>query len=158
MSKLLNQDPSLQLYIDYNTGEHRETIDVNACFYDLGSDVCDALPFFHCFTGADSTCSFFKKSKKSLYGSWMKSESKEELTSTFKNLSNLPTEDIINESAERIYQFVVAVYGGPQNVDLNSYRFSSFQQLCSNDLRCLPPTQDSLLLHIKRSAYQAGWI
>ena len=42
--------------------------------------------------------------------------------------------------------------------DLDKLRFSIFTYKSSSDFRDLHPKKDSLTLHVKHSAYQAGWI
>ena len=158
MSNLLIKDPQVRLHVDFGSGENRKMIDINACFEDLGSEICDALPFFHCFSGADSTCAFYQKSKKSWFSSWMNFELKNELTSSFTDLCYCPSKETIAGSIEILGKFVVHTYGGSGNMNLNDLRFTLFQNQCKNELRCLPPSLNSLTLHIERSAYQAGWI
>ena len=160
MVTFLNQNSNIQLYADYNNGKNRKIIDVTSCYNNLGSDISRALLFFHCFTGADATCSFFKKSKKSWFTVWMQVQFKEELTSAFIKLSSCPSSETVETSINTIEQFVISGYGNPSDRKLSLYefRFQYFQRLSTNELRCLPPSRDALVLHIKRSAYQAGWI
>ena len=50
-----------------------------------------ALLFFHCFSGADATTSFFKISKKDWFSNWMNSPFKDLLTDTFIKLGRCPS-------------------------------------------------------------------
>lgn len=47
------------------------------------------------------------------------------------------------------------VYAG-ESVQLNTARFDVYKRCKS--FRELPPSEDALRLHVKRSAFQAGWI
>ena len=42
--------------------------------------------------------------------------------------------------------------------DHDDGRFQLFEESTTNDLRYLPPSIAALVLHIKRSSYQAGWV
>ena len=42
--------------------------------------------------------------------------------------------------------------------DYDDGRFRLFEESTTNDLRYLPPSIAALVLHIKRSSYQAGWV
>ena len=42
--------------------------------------------------------------------------------------------------------------------DGNRLRHMMFQKSSENNLRKLPPTKDSLKMHVLRSAYDAGWM
>ena len=47
------------------------------------------------------------------------------------------------------------VYAG-ESVQLNTARFDVYKR--SKSFRELPPSEDAFRLHVKRSAFQAGWI
>ena len=65
-------------------------------------------------------------------------------------------EDVIN-SQPLLQQFVVYVYLKKyETIDLDELRFNIFKNSSSNEFRILPPSKDALLLHVLRSAYQAG--
>ena len=61
---------------------------MNSIYSNIGSDICSGFPFFHYFTGGDSTCSFFKQSNKDWFGKWLGFPMKEELNEKFCILSN----------------------------------------------------------------------
>ena len=118
-----------------------------------------ALPFFHAFSGCDSTAFFYKKSKISLYTSWTKSQCCDEITEAFKQLSWLPTEKEIEKNLPVICKFVSAAFGDTTNSgSLNEFRLKLFKASSSNNFRELPPSEEGLELHIRRSCYQSGWV
>jgi hypothetical protein len=117
------------------------------------------MPFFHALTGSDSTTFFFKKSKIHLFRTWQNSMNYDELTATFQRLSWLSSEASITASYPILQQFIIAAYGGKQNYEnLDKFRLDLFKTASSNNLRDIPPSKKGLSLHIRRSAFQAGWI
>ena len=158
IDQFLNIVPELELFVDFNTGTNRKYININACYISLGKDICFNLPFFHCFTGADSTCSFFKLLKKDWYSHWMIFPLKDSLNTAFQALSSCLTKEYVLNTQEIIQMFVAYAYSKKIDYDLDELRFNMFQKLSSNELRSLPPSNDALLLHTFRCAYQAGWV
>lgn len=69
LSTFLDVNSNLELYVDYNTGSKRRNICLNTCYNTLGENVCKSLLYFHCFTGADSTFSFFFITKNTWFPS-----------------------------------------------------------------------------------------
>ena len=66
-----------------------------------------ALPFFHVFTGCDTTSSFYRYGKYKFWDTWMREDP--EVTSTFIELSNAPTE-IREDQICKIENFLVSIY------------------------------------------------
>ena len=79
MSEFIAANTSVEITVDFKTSSRGKYISINSVYSNLGSDICSDLPFFHSFTGADSTCSFFKQSKKDWFGKWVDFPMKEEL-------------------------------------------------------------------------------
>ena len=160
MEYFLSKEPSFIVYVEFKASGKRKVFNLLQCFISLGSNICNALPFFHCFTGADSTNSFFKISKKVWFSSWMKFPSFEELCNMFKQLSNCPAKNTITDCQQIIQRFVIFTYS-PNSLnlfDIDELRMHLFEKRSSSDLKCLPPSSDALELHCLRSAYQSGWI
>ena len=102
--------PELELFVDFKTSGKRRLISVNSCFFSLGKEVSFGMPSFHCFTGADSTSSFFKLSKKEWYSHWMNFPLQDTLNESFRKLSRCPTEKDVIDSQETIQKSVAYVY------------------------------------------------
>ena len=68
----------------------------------MGQDKCEALPFFHAFTGCDQTSSFYGRGKDTRWTTWMTS-SYVQLTHAFKVLSDI----VLNTALEK---FTVHMY------------------------------------------------
>ena len=79
MSEFIAASTSVEITVDFKTSSRGKYISINSVYSKLGSDICSDLPFFHYFTGADSTCSFFKQSKKDWFGKCLDFSMKEEL-------------------------------------------------------------------------------
>ena len=88
---------SVKITVDFKTRSGCKYTSVNSIYPNLGSDIRSGLPFFHSFTGADSTCSFFKQSKKDWFGKWSDFPMKEELNKKFCILSKCPKKDIVDD-------------------------------------------------------------
>ena len=125
----------------------------------LGPAVAKALPFFYALTGCDVNPSFNGKGKCTFFDAWMKSEMKDEITSAFMKLGNMPDEIRAEEQA-LVETLVKTVYFGSKynrNKTLNMLRKDQFIQLPSNDLRKLAPSSDALYMQTLRATHIAGF-
>ena len=80
-----------------------------------------------------------------------------ELTTAFQQLSWQPSEKTVKNCLGINEQFLCHVYGSTKR-DLNELRAQLFKSSSSNSFRELPPSKQSLELHVQRSVYQAGWV
>ena len=158
MVQFLDATPELELFVDFNTSKNKKYVSINYYYLSLGKETCFGLPFFHCFTGADSTSSFFKRSKKEWYSHWMNFPLRASLNAAFRKLSRCPAEEDVHNSQEIIQKIVVYASSKKLDCDLDELRFHLFQKFSSNELRNFPPSKDALLQHTFRCAYQAGWV
>ena len=160
MSQFLFKNESTEIWVDFGMGSSRKMLDLNRIYEHVGESISLALPFFHSFTGSDSTASFFGKSKKFWYDLWMKLINEpEDITSAFTQLSWLPTAEILEENFQALQNFVVAAYNPKEpEMTLGETRYNLFIMSAKMDLRLLPPSKKALKMHILRSSYQAGWI
>ena len=149
---------SLRIHIDFGKGEHRRIISVKKSVESLGHEFSRALLFIHSFSGCDSTCSFYSKSKIT----WLKQldayPNKESILQVFQQLSWTPEYDLISRKMDDIESFVTYCYGYPQLQSVDETRYQIFCSSVSGDLRQLPPSKNSLKLHVSRSCFQAGWV
>ena len=121
----------------------------------VGPDRSRALPFFHAFSGCDTTSSLSGKSKKSFFETW---EVLEEMTPIFCRLPtlNLP-ENVTEADLKLLENFVVLLlYSKTCNtVEVNEAR----RILLARDNRSIeniPPTTAALKEHILRCILQAS--
>jgi len=56
--------------VGFGTGNHFRYYDINSISQSLGEQASHTLPFFHAFTGCDTTSQFLGKGKKSAWESW----------------------------------------------------------------------------------------
>ena len=101
-----------ELTVEFGVSSNREYINIKECVNHLGVGNSLAIPFFHAFTGSDSTSFFFKKSKINLFRAWQASKNYDVLTATFQQLSWLPKECSIIATLPVLQQFVIESYGG----------------------------------------------
>ena len=162
MAQFLWQNASTKIWVDFGTGENRRTFDINQIHEHVGESISLALPFFHSFTGCDSTASFYGKTKKFWYERWMTQlNTPEDITSVFTRLSWLPSHETVEANLQILERFVVAGYNTnvkSAELSLDEVRYNLYTVSPKMDLRVLPPSKNALRLHILRSAYQAGWI
>ena len=136
-----------------------EEFDIVKLYNTNGADICMALPFFHAFTGCDTASGFFGKGKSSFWDSWMSYPRKTELTNALINLSFLPNE-ITKHNLLVLEKFLIYVYHGRNHKfsDINEARITSFFVSSDPNIRGTILSRNALLQHIKRSAYQSGWL
>ena len=145
---------SIQLWVAFGTGEHLRYLAAHEIANKFNNTAALALPAFHAFTGCDTVSCFYGKSKKTALDTW---KSFPEVTPVFIALSRAQTE-IAEEWMSTLERFVVLLYDRTSSSSsVNEARKQLFTRKARN-FDALPPTRDSLLEHVKRTAYQAGHI
>ena len=61
-----------ELWLEFGVGKHLKYIPVHEIAVSLGRQTCNALLFFHAFSGCDTTSSLKGKGKKSFNEAWKK--------------------------------------------------------------------------------------
>ena len=77
--------PDTQLWVGFGTGKSFKYYFINDICKYLGREMSRALPFFHAFTGCDTTSQFFGKGKRIAWESW---KSFPEVTEAFLSVMN----------------------------------------------------------------------
>ena len=77
--------PDTQLWVGFGTGKSFKYYFINDICEYLGREMSRALPFFHAFTGCDTTSQFFGKCKRIAWESW---KSFPEVTEAFLSVMN----------------------------------------------------------------------
>ena len=147
------------VYAYFGIGTNKCYYDINAIALQLGENTCQAMPFFHAFSGCDCVSSFFNQGKCKIWDRWHNFEDTLALTHVFQELSNVPP--LVNEEQISILEkFLVFIYYpklvGP--VDLDTQRMRDFEHSTHNNFRLIPPSKNGFIEHIKRSSYEAGWV
>ena len=139
-----------------STNSHR-IFNIKEMVKGLGVDVCRALSWFHAFTGCDIVSSFYGKGKVKAWDLWMSSSYKKELDKLFIKLGDLPKE-ITDPDFQLVQRFILDLYKKDITETLSTVRLKMFAFSTTDDLRQLPPSEDALLLHMKRASLQAGYL
>lgn len=143
-----------ELWIAFGTGKHFRYIPAHKIAALLGKDKCTALPVFHAVTGCDTTSSFVGKGKKSAWDTW---DAFPDVTCAFNQLASTPA-IIPCTCLEVIERFVILLYDKTSTVmSVNVARKQLFSKK-GRPVNHIPPTQDSLIQHLKRASYQAGHV
>ena len=145
---------NVSIWVAFGTGKNFTYHYINSIYEDLGKDKSLALPVFHSFTGCDTTSAFFGRGKKSAWEAW---NCFQDVTRAFTYMALHPYAeiDVGTENFQLLERFTVILYDKTsdlQHVDEARKLFCQKEKTMER----LPPTQDALLQHLKRVAYQAG--
>ena len=153
--QLITLCEDVNIWVAFGKGKNFTYHHINAMYEDLGREKSLALPVFHSFTGCDTTSAFFGRGKKSAWEAW---KTYREVTDAFAHIALHPfTEvDVDSQHFQQLERFAVLVYD--KTSDLQHVDEARKELFChkGKTMDRLPPTQDALLQHSKRVAYQAG--
>jgi hypothetical protein len=154
-SQIVDDHPLLQINVEFGVGKDLKVISVNKLYEFLGHDRSNSLPFFHAFSGSDSTSGFRGKGKKTIFKIW---KSFPEATQKFLEISSNPIAaiNISSDVFKALERFTVLVYD--KTFDSESVNQTRLNLFCkkSRSFENLPPTQDALFLHVLRAIYQSA--
>ena len=141
------------LWVSFGVGKNQRFLDINAIASKLTREKCVALPFFHAFTGCDTTSYFCGRGKKTAFQAW---NNYPEVTPVFISLSN-PQNALTDEQLHALERFVILMYS---RTSTHSRVNAACQALFSQgrSIEAVPPTQAALEQHSRRAAYQAGHV
>ena len=143
----------VNIWANFGSGENYIHYHINTIYDNLGRKKCLSLPVFHCFTCCDTTSAFFGKGKKSAWEAW---KCFPDVTSAFEFMALHPYSQLgINiQHFQLLEHFTVILYKTSSLHQIDARK----EQFCQKGktMERLPPTQDALLQHVKRVAYQAG--
>ncbi len=141
-----------ELWVAFGAGKSFRFLAAHEIARALGPDRCVALPMFHAFTGCDTVSSFGGRGKKTAWDTW---NAYGDVTPAFCALVAGPSSQSIEEWMGPLERFVVLLYDRTSSQEcVNGARKQLFTQK-GRAIDGLPPTQDALIQHIKRAAYQA---
>ena len=149
----LCQDVSI--LIAFGTGNNFTYHNLNAIYEHLGREKSLAPPVFHRFTECDTTSAFLGRGKKSAWEAW---KCYEDVTDAFTYMALHPYTEVHVEAPhfQLLERFTVLMYDKTSDLEhVDQARKELFCQK-GKTMDKLPPTQDALLQHVKRVAYQAG--
>lgn len=151
---LTSQYEDAAIWVAFGTGKNFMYLNINAIYHSLGRDKAKALPMFHSFTGCDTTSTFFGRGKKSTWEAW---NAYTEVTDAFNYIITHPDMPVTVHSVqfELLERFTVIIYDKTSSLlSVNEARRELFCQK-NRTMESIPPTQEALLQHSKRAAYQA---
>lgn len=155
---LVDKFPKVQLWVAFGKGKHFRFYHINSLCRELGEEKSRALPFFHAFTGSDTTSQFSGKAKKSSWEAW---KIFPQSTKAFISPGQLPFTPMSLDSHlfKVIEQFTCFLYDhSTLCVNVNQQRKELFPRKVQM-MQNLPPTQAALIQHTNRSLYQASiWL
>ncbi len=145
----------VQIWVAFGTGKNYAYYHINAIYDYLGRAKSLALPVFHSFTGCDTTSSFFGKGKRSAWEAWL---CYQDVTYAFTHMALHPYTDVEvhSQDFQLLERFTVVLYDKASDLEhVDEARKELFCQK-GKTMETLPPSQDALLQHCKRVAYQSG--
>ena len=138
-----------KLWISYGKGKSYTDIPIHEVAAKLGPAMCEAILFFHAFTGSDMSSSMMGIGKKTAWKTWMDNP---QFTQTMIAITQRPHEmDETSVHMENIEAFTVQMYN--KNSDCKSVN-AARRHLFTHSLQSLeriPPTKAALYQHTKRA-------
>ncbi len=134
--------PNIDIWVAFGMGKNFQYYYLNGICQNLGKEKCRALPFFHSFTGCDTTSQFLGKGKKSSWVAWKAYPS---ATAAFQYAYRNPFMKVNKNSVcfELIERFTCVLYDKTTSItsvnDLRQDLFSKRAKLINS----IPPTQVS---------------
>jgi hypothetical protein len=149
------QIPFQDIWVMFGSGKNLVYHSIRNICNHLGVSKSKALPFFHAFTGSDTTSAFRGKGKKTAWNTWQAFSA---VTEIFMDFSTNPFKQINKDSPELnvLQRFVVNMYTKSSPLlTVNEARMDIFCKK-NQSMENLPPTEDALIQHAKRCIFQAG--
>ena len=142
------------LWTAFGHGVGMKWIPIHELLNAIGPTRARGIMYFHAFTGCDVVSAFRRKGKKSAWQTW---DVFDEVTATFTNLSQFPTE-VTDTDMKTLERFVVLMYDrSSAATGVDQARLHMFARK-QRPYDSITPTQPALREHAKRAAYQAGVI
>lgn len=132
--------PDTDIWVGLGTGKHYRYYSINSICQNLGKPKSRALPFFHAFTGCDTTSQFFGKGKKKAWESW---KSYPEVTEAFLCAVEHPFQFLLLTSpvTELLERYVCVLYDNTTPIcSANELRQEHFCKRAKT-MENIPPTQ-----------------
>ena len=149
--------------MEFGVGMNIQYYNVIEIAESIGEKMALALPFFHSFTGCDTTSSFYYYGKCSFWDTWMDTNYKDvdTLIDVFIELGNMPA-SVTQHHINIITNYLIKVYfskdSSATSLSLGKLRYKSFFKSPDPNLKAIIPSNQGLIEHVKRSAFQAGWL
>ena len=144
-----------QLWIAFGTGKEYRYIAIHEIAASISPQMGNGLLFFHALSGCDTTSFFANNGKKSAWQTWQVFP---EVTDSFCHLSSEPANELPYDVIQTVERFVILMYSRTSDsYDINETRMTLFTKM-SRSIDHIPPTRAALEEHVRRAAYQAGYV
>ena len=152
---LMSIRPDLNIWVGFGTGRNFTYHHINTICASLGEERCISLPVFHCFTGCDTTSSFYGRGKTTAWTAWYHYP---DVTKAFMFVAQNPFTDLDKESYhfKLLERYTVVLYDKSSDVEWVDEARKILYCQKEKTMENIPPTQDALLQHTRRVIYQAG--
>ena len=143
------------IVVDFGIKKDNKRISIKNLACSLGQTRCQALIFFHSFTGADCNSAFKGVGKKKAYAVL---DSYPEVENVFAGFHTDPFQNLDEDDGKfnTIQRFVVLLYSRTSLLhSVNEARMELYYARSQNHEN-IPPTKNALLFHTKRAIYQSG--
>ena len=101
----------------------------------------------------------FWKVNEPVFYHWQRYDYGDEITCAFQQLSWLPNPQTLDANLDVLDRFLATLYDKDrENMFVDDVRDQLSMHSTSDNLRKFLSSREGLLLHIKTSAYQAGWV
>ena len=137
--QFIQYNEDVDIWIDFGSGDYRRFISINRSYNLIGDSISLGIPFFHAFSGCDSTCSFYRKTKKTIFEHWLAHPDQANITTAFQQLSWQPTNTVVEVQFPTIEKFVVSAFCQSEVKSVDEARFDISNSNTSGNLRDLPP-------------------
>ena len=137
-----------EMWILFGVGKKSRYIPIHELCNILTPEKCKVLPLFHALTGCDQTSAFGGRSKKT---AWSVGKTFNKLTDSLESVRCCPSPEDVKLILPSIERFVILLYDrGSTCLKVNEARKDLFTRK-SRAIDAIPPTDDALNLHLKRS-------
>ena len=132
--------PGTNIWIAFGAGKKFRYYSINSIYQSLGPEKSKALPYYHAFSGCDTTSQFHGKGKKSVWDAW---EVYEDVTTAFNHISDNPFQPLSLQSPifSTLERFACILYDKSTTLssvnELRQELFSKKSVMMEN----IPPTQ-----------------
>ena len=138
--RMLDAHPFMELIVAFGMGKNFKHYNINELCHKLERRKCEALPFFHAFSGCDTTSQFHSKGKKVAWQAW---KSFTPVTDAFLHVVNRPFDSIQagSQTFALLEKFTCILFSRETAMskvnELRQYLFSKKVP----SMESLPPTQ-----------------
>ena len=155
LNRLLLVNPACDIWVAFGSGKNFHYIHINGICSIVGKEKSMALPFFHSFTGCDTIFGFYGRGKKTAWEAW---KSFPDATLAFLHMQHnaYTSLNVQSDYFKLLERFCVVLYDKTSAVEyVDVARRELFCQK-NRTMETIPPTQNALLQHTERAAYQFG--